>query len=104
MKKNIQQVLKEKAIPWDEIKKEMMEDFTPEQTRMIGMEIKKYDMLVTLRTLRKNLGLTQAELAAKAQIPRTTISKIESGSYNPTVQTLAAIAESLGRKLEVRFV
>ena len=42
-------------------------------------------------------------LAKKANLPRTTITKIESGTYNPIVSTLAAMASAINKKLEINF-
>ena len=99
-KKTFQQILAEKTVGLDEI----IADFTPEERLMMEVEVKKYDMLVMLRKLRKKLGLTQAKLADIADVPRTTITKIESGSYNPTIETLSKIATALNKKLEIKFV
>lgn len=100
MKKNLDQLLKEKTIPFEDLVAEL----TPTQKRLMESFGRQYDMLVALRKLRKDLGLTQEELAKKADIPRTTISKIESGSYNPTINTLVEIASALDKKLEINFV
>lgn len=54
----------------------------------IGKNIKK---------LRKKLGLTQDDLARKADVKYTTLTKIESGVIKkPSVQTVAEIAKALG--------
>jgi DNA-binding XRE family transcriptional regulator len=53
----------------------------------IGQKIKK---------LRNNLDLTQDELARKADIPYTTLVKIEIGKVkNPSVETVKKIAIAL---------
>ena len=49
-----------------------------------------------VRAARENAGLSQAELARSAAIAPATLSALESGNANPTVQTLSAIARSLG--------
>lgn len=78
--------------------------FTDAQEKNVAAEIRRYDMLVLLREMRKKMGLTQAELAKRAAMPRTTITKIESGSYNPTIGTLDSIASAMDKKLQVMFV
>lgn len=45
-----------------------------------------------LKALRKKWKLSAEELAAKANITRATVAKIESGRGNPTVETLAALS------------
>ncbi len=82
---------------------EVFQDFTPEQEKIAETEMRYYDVVLELKKLRNKLGLTQAELAQKALLPRTTISKIESGSYNPTLNTLMSIAAALNKKLRIQF-
>lgn len=43
------------------------------------------------------------EILKKADLPRTTITKIESGSYNPTIQTLMRISSAMDKKLKITF-
>ena len=52
---------------------------------------------------RKTLGLTQAELAEKTGIRQSNISRIESGAASPTIDTLARLAEGMGKKLVISF-
>lgn len=53
--------------------------------------MKRFDFSV-LKTLRLKQGLTAEQLAAKANVTRATIAKMESGFNNPTVQTIDALA------------
>ncbi|MGN0337077.1 MAG: helix-turn-helix domain-containing protein, partial [Lachnospiraceae bacterium] len=41
---------------------------------------------------RKLQGMTQAELAKRAGIPRSNITRFESGNYNPSLEQLVRIA------------
>lgn len=50
---------------------------------------------------RKEQGLTQAELARRAGIPRTNITRFESGSYNPSLEMMVRLAAALGMSLQV---
>lgn len=45
--------------------------------------------------LRKLKGLTQAEVAERAGISRTNISRFESGGYNPTLEMLVKLAAAM---------
>lgn len=59
---------------------------------MIGDNVKKF---------RKKKGLTQDGLARKADIPYTTLTKLESSVVKkPSVQTVAKIARALGISME----
>ncbi|QQG46129.1 MAG: helix-turn-helix transcriptional regulator [Candidatus Niyogibacteria bacterium] len=54
-----------------------------------------------IRKLRAKLGLTQDDLAKKADIKYTTLMKVESGTVNkPSVQTMAKIARALDVNIE----
>ena len=50
-----------------------------------------------IKKARAKLGLTQDDLAKKADIKYTTLTKVESGVVNkPSVQVMARIAKALG--------
>jgi DNA-binding XRE family transcriptional regulator len=54
-----------------------------------------------IKKMRAKLGLTQDDLARKADVKYTTLVKIESGAVNkPSVQTMAKIAKALGVLIE----
>lgn len=48
-----------------------------------------------LRVLRKEVGLTQEQLAHAAEVDRTFVSMIERGERQPTVRVLFKLAEAL---------
>jgi ribosome-binding protein aMBF1 (putative translation factor) len=47
--------------------------------------------------------ISQRELAKKAGTTQAVISRIENMSVSPSISLLQRIADSLGRKLEIRF-
>lgn len=50
-----------------------------------------------IKKIRDKKGLTQNELARKAELPYTTLTKIESNVITrPTIQTVVKIAKGLG--------
>ena len=53
---------------------------------------------------RKLQGMTHAELAKRAGIPRSNITRFESGNYNPSLEQLVRIAAALGMMLQVQLV
>jgi transcriptional regulator with XRE-family HTH domain len=53
-----------------------------------------------LRRKRRRAGLTQEELADKAGVATTTVSRIEEGVTQPRIPTIRKIAQALG--LQVR--
>lgn len=48
-----------------------------------------------IRRIRQDLGLTQLEAAAQADISNTTLCDIEKGRISPSLETLAALASAL---------
>ena len=54
-----------------------------------------------IKKMRAKLGLTQDDLAKKADIKYTTLMKVENGTVNkPSVQTMDKIAKVLGVSIE----
>jgi len=49
-----------------------------------------------VRRLRVERGLSVVELAARSGIARATLTRLESGRGNPTIETIAALAGALG--------
>ncbi len=53
-----------------------------------------------LRYLRHKKGLSQQELAKRASIPRTTLTHMESGQGNPSLQNLIKVSTTIGVGIE----
>ncbi|HXC54294.1 MAG TPA: helix-turn-helix transcriptional regulator [Rhizomicrobium sp.] len=58
----------------------------------------------TLKDLRAEHGLTQADLAARLRVSRQTVIAIESGRYDPSLPLAFAIARFFARRIEDIFV
>ena len=70
-----------------------MTDEEKQQTReRIGLRI---------AALRKLAGLSQEQLAGRAGLQRTHISRIEAGKYAVTLETIQAIAEAFGMTVDI---
>ena len=65
---------------------------TPSAARRIGE---------TIRARRHEAGYTQKQLAARAGITQTVLSRVESGKGNPTLELLEDLAAALGTELDV---
>lgn len=63
----------------------------------------EYQLTSSLIAARIASNMTQKELADKSGVRQSNISRIESGSCSPTVATLQALAEGLGKKLVISF-
>lgn len=57
----------------------------------------------TLRDLRKNKGLQQADLAALVGVRRETIGNLENGKYNPSLKLAMDIAKVFNKTVEEIF-
>ena len=58
----------------------------------------------TIKALRRMRGYTQLELARLSGMERTSITNIERGNQTLNVQTVNAIANALGYRVQVKFV
>ena len=57
----------------------------------------------TIKTRRKELGLTQNTLALLSQVGINTIVSIERGSKSPSVDTLEKVLDVLGRDIKLQL-
>lgn len=56
-----------------------------------------------LKAARAGMDLSQEELANKCGVSRQTISAIEKGDYNPTINLCIAICKALDKTLDELF-
>ena len=77
-----------------------------EQKILIEVEQKSIRQSVIEQYIRcrKIQGMTQVKLAKRAGIPRTNITRFESGNYNPSLEMLVRIAAALGMTLQVQLM
>lgn len=54
--------------------------------------------------LRKNLGLNQEDFAKAIKVSRQTVSSIETGKYNPSLELAFEIADFFGKKIDEIFI
>jgi len=56
-----------------------------------------------MKSARAALDMSQEELARKTGVTRQTISAVENGDYNPTINLCIAICKTLGKTLDELF-
>lgn len=56
-----------------------------------------------LQQIRESIGLSQEELANKAEIQRSQVARIERGETNPTLATVKVIADVLEIDIKMLF-
>ena len=87
------------GISFEEMKSDMLKD---EEFKIEYEKLKpRYEAIEQIIRARKEQNITQAELAKRVGIQKGNISWLESGNYNPSLDFLAKIAESLGKKISV---
>ena len=62
------------------------------------------ELLRALARRREELGLSQTEVAARMGTSQSTLARLEQGSANPTMATVARLAKALGKKIEWRLL
>lgn len=87
---------------WKEAKKIINKD--PEVLKELENLEPEYQILKQLISLRIEKKITQKEFAELIGDSQPNISRLESGSYNPTLAKLKKIADCLDKKLEIKFV
>lgn len=87
------------GISFEEMKIDMFKD---EEFRIEYEKLKpRYEAIEQIIRARKEQNITQAELAKRVGTQKSNISRLESGNYNPSLDFLVKIAESLGKKISV---
>lgn len=63
-------------------------------------ESEKLESTYAIFKAREEMGWTQTELAQRANVPRSTVSRTESGN-NTSIETLNKLAFAMGKKLSI---
>lgn len=64
----------------------------------------RQDVINQYISCRKNLHMTQTDIANILGTKRPNITRFENGTYNPTLDFLVKVAESMGKELEIKLV
>ena len=92
---------KSAGVKFDDIKAQMMEDaeFQEEYNKLQP----RYELISQIIEARKSMKMTQEELAKRAGTRKSNISRLESGSYNPSLDFLLKIAKGLGKDVHIEI-
>jgi transcriptional regulator with XRE-family HTH domain len=63
----------------------------------------RYEAVDQLKNARKSQNVTQEMLAERVGTKKSNISRFESGNYNPSLDFLVKMAESLGKQIHIRI-
>lgn len=83
----------------NQLKKHLFKD--PEVKKAYDALEPEFALIRALIRKRLQAKLSQAELAKKVGTKQSAISRLESGSYNPTIGMLRKVAEALDADLKV---
>ena len=98
--KKIQQAIeKGDLIPYEQV----WNSYSRKKREAIEERARYLKAAMELRKVRRQLHLSQEELAKKMSVKREFISRIESGRQNVTLETLYRIAEVTGKKFQLSF-
>lgn len=84
---------KEEVFPWDYFRYEIDTEYRNQQKKTKDKELENLGKRV--RRFRKARGLNQEDVANRAGIGRTTLSRLENGKQYPRFKTLMSIASAL---------
>lgn len=89
------------GVSFDTIKKELMQDdeFKNEYEKLQP----RYEIISQIIETRKAQNMTQAELAKLVGTQKSNISRLESGNYNPSLDFLIRVANSLGKNIKIQL-
>lgn len=89
------------GIAFESIKEDMLKDeeFRAEYDKLRP----RYEAIEQIVRARKEQNVTQAELAKRVGTRKSNISRLESGNYNPSLDFLSKVAESLGKNLSIQL-
>ena len=89
------------GISFEEMKADMLknEEFKAEYEKLKP----RYEVIDQIIRARKEQNMTQSELAKRVGTQKSNISRLESGNYNPSLDFLIKVAESLGKSLSVQI-
>lgn len=86
---------------YEHFKERMLKDKEiRDEYERLGPEYEVAEMIIRKRL---ESGLSQSDFAKKIGTKQSAISRLESGSYNPSIAFLGKVAKALGMKLVVSF-
>ncbi len=86
------------------VSKDMILKDAKNEPKLVEMQKEvREDAIGQLVAKRKEKRMTQNDISVITGIQRPNISRLESGNYNPTVDMLVRVADSMGLKVKITF-
>lgn len=80
----------------DDLKQELQD---PDSAKYFGAAQAKSSFAITLAEARRQLNLTQKQLAARLSVSQSYIAKLEGGEANPTLERIGSLLATIGLSL-----
>ena len=84
--------------------KKMIFDKEPNVLKEYDVLKPRYELISKAIDARLKKKMTQEDVAKKMGTTKSSISRFESGAYNPTVDFLIRLSEALGKTLKINLV
>lgn len=79
-------------------------DKDPEHQKEYHRQTPYHDLLLDIIRRRKELEITQQELADLSGMHQSQVSRIENAEHDPRLSTIIKLAEALGMRVDMRLV
>ena len=89
------------GVKFSEVREQLMKDekFKAEYEKLKP----RYDLLSQIIEARAAQNMTQEELALRVGTQKSNISRLESGTYNPSLDFITKVARSLGKEIHIEI-
>jgi predicted transcriptional regulator len=89
------------GVDFSKVKEDLMKD---EEFKIEYERLKpRYDLISEIIRARREQNITQAELALRTGTQKSNISRLESGTYNPSLDFLSKLAKGLGKEIHIEL-
>ncbi len=94
-------IMSKAGVKFNEVKDLLMKDseFKAEYEKLKP----RYEIISQIIEERAKQNITQEELAFRVGTQKSNISRLESGTYNPSLDFLIKVAQSLGKEMQITF-
>lgn len=89
------------GVGFSKIKEDLMKD---EEFKAEYEKLKpRYELISEIIKVRSEQNITQEELALRTGTQKSNISRLESGTYNPSLDFLSKLAKGLGKEIHIEL-
>ena len=89
------------SVGFSKVKEDLMKD---EEFKSEYEKLKpRYELISEIIKARREQNITQEELALRTGTHKSNISRLESGTYNPSLDFLSKLAKGLGKEIHIEL-